>query len=217
MKTTNLILFFACAVFFAFSTETKAQTKTINLFNGENLEGWGFVVKDTTVDPNDVFRVKNGLITISGEPFGYMYTEQKFTNFHLHVEWRWPIEGTNSGIFLYVQDDKTVWPNTVECQLQAGNAGDFVKLGNTEIKEFVSGGGQQRPEFPKKREASSENPIGEWNVADITSENGVLTIYINGVFQNKGISTEYTSGRIALQSEGKDIQFRNVRVTPVEN
>jgi len=214
MKTNNCIVCFILVLLLAVSTTIGAQTKTINLFNGENLDGWGFVTKDPAVDTHDVFQVKNGLITISGEPFGYMYTEQKFTNFHLHVEWRWPIEGTNSGIFLYVQDNKTVWPHAVECQLKTGSAGDFVGIANTGIKEFVPSGQQQRPEFPKKREPSSENPIGEWNVADITSENGVLTIYINGVFQNKGVSTEYTSGRIALQSEGKDIQFRNVRVTP---
>ena len=96
--------------------------------------------------------------------------------------------------------------------MQAGNAGDFVCIGGSKVtlSDPQPGRGPLQ-----KREASSEMPIGEWNSADITSENGTITIYINGVFQNKGTAETHKSGRIALQSEGKDIQFRNVRVTPL--
>jgi hypothetical protein len=194
----------------------QAQTKTIELFNGKNLDGWGFVLKDPSVKASDVFSVKEGVITIAGEPFGYMYTEKVFSDFHLHVEWRWQGEATNSGIFLFVQDDKKVWPNAVECQLRAGDAGSFVLLGGSDLAEFKLQAGQQRPAFPsvQKKETSSENPAGEWNNADITCENGTITVYINGVFQNKGTGSLHKQGRIALQSEGKEIRFRNVRITP---
>lgn len=195
-----------------------AQTKTIELFNGSNLDGWGFVLKDLSVKPADVFSVKNGVIAIAGDPFGYMYTEKKFSDFHLHVEWRWPEEATNSGIFLFVQDEKKVWSNAIECQLRAGDAGSFVLLGGSDLAEFKLPAGQERPAFPvvKKKEASSENPTGEWNNADITCKNGTITVYINGVFQNKGTNSLHKQGRIALQSEGKEIWFRNVRITPLK-
>ena len=196
------------------STPIKAQT--IDLFNGINLDGWGFVLKDDSTRPEEVFQVQDGVIHITGSPFGYMYTLEKYDNYLLHVEWRWPQEATNSGIFLYVQDENSVWPNAIECQLQAGNAGDFVLLNGSDLAEFVLNEGETRPAFPiiKKRYASSEMPVGEWNNAVIICENGNISVYINGVFQNRGTQSPHKTGHIALQSEGKDIQFRNVRLTP---
>jgi Domain of Unknown Function (DUF1080). len=51
-----------------------------------------------------------------------MYTKEKYSNFILDVEWRYPVEATNSGIFLFVQDGEKLWPNAIECQLHAGDA-----------------------------------------------------------------------------------------------
>ena len=199
------------------SMSVKAQ-QTIDLFNGFNLDGWGFVLKDDSQTPEEVFKVRNGVIHITGSPFGYMYTLNKYDNFRLHVEWRWPEEATNSGIFLYVQDNNEVWPNAVECQLATGNAGDFVLLNGSNLAEFKTKKGEARPAFPviKKKNASPEMPVGEWNNAVITCEKGTITVYINGVFQNKGTKSLHKTGHIALQSEGKDIQFRNVRLTPLK-
>ncbi|GHT88080.1 hypothetical protein FACS189474_2590 [Bacteroidia bacterium] len=218
-----MVAFVAYFIFFPKKTETvelltaseSAQKEPFELFNGKNLDGWGFVLKDSTVNAGKVFSVKDGWIDIAGEPFGYMYSEAVFSNFQLHIEWRWPGEATNSGIFLFVQDDKKVWPNAIECQLHAGDAGDFVLLGGSDLAEFQLPEGEERPDFPKvkKKEASSENPAGEWNTAEITCENGSITVYINGVLQNKGTQSLHKQGRIALQSEGKEIQFRNVRIT----
>lgn len=191
---------------------------TIELFNGKDLSNWGFVLENDTKKPQDVFSVKNGLIHIAGSPFGYMYTQEKYDNFHLYVEWMYPIEATNSGIFLFVQDDNKVWPNSVECNLQAGNTGTFVLLGGSDIAEYKGKPGEKRPAFPvvMKLRDSVERGVGEWNNADIVCENGNITVYINGIFVNKGTKSAHKSGRIALQSEGKDILFRNVRLTPLK-
>ncbi len=206
MKTK--MVFLLVALFFG-CTLLQAQTKTVELFNGENLNGWGFVLADDTKKAEEVYSVKEGVIHISGEPFGYMYTEEEFSNFHLYIEWRWPEEASNSGIFLYVQNDRKVWPNAIECQLFAGSAGDFIPMGGG---EFIPAPGQDKVELQKKN-PSSENPVGEWNNAEITCEEGVITIYINGVFQNQGGVSVQKSGRIALQSEGKAIEFRHIRLT----
>jgi hypothetical protein len=221
LATFAIIVIAALAIYFylpkdAQTEESIVSTEAIELFNGNNLDGWGFVVKDDAANPTDIFTVKDGVIDIAGTPFGYMFTEQEFAGFQLHVEWRWPEEATNSGIFLLVQDDRKAWPNAIECQLKAGDAGSMVMLGGSDLAEYQLPEGQERPEYPMilKQEASSENAVGEWNSADITNENGTLTIYINGVFQNKATNTQHKQGRIGLQSEGKEIQFRNVRITP---
>lgn len=186
------------------------------LFNGKNLEGWRFILEDENLSEKDVFSVKDGVIHITG-PLGYMYTQKVYANYHLEVEWRWPngVE-SNSGIFLLIEEANTPFPNGIECQLHAGDAGDFVLLGGSDLAEFENPKGKERPAFPvvKKRKESTENKAGEWNKADIYCYNGVITVYINGVFQNKG-TNQNTTGYIGLQSEGKDVQFRNVVLTPL--
>ncbi len=184
--------------------------KTHKLFNGKNLNNWNFVVEKNAVPAEQVFGIQNGVIHIKGQPFGYMYTKEKYSNFKLHVEWRWPDGASNSGIFLLIADPKNPFPNGIECQLHAGDAGDFVLLGGSELAEFEG----PRPEFPvvKKAHDSSEKPVGEWNEANIFVKNGVITVYINGVYQNTG-TNKVKEGFVGLQSEGHDVQFRNVTLT----
>ena len=59
---------------------------------------------------------------------------------------------------------------------------------------------------------SSEKPAGEWNEANIFVKDGVITVYINGVYQNTG-TNKVKEGHIGLQSEGKEVEFRNVTLT----
>ena len=190
----------------------------VRLFNGSDLDNWGFVLADDSKTTDEVFYIKDGDIHIAGSPFGYMYTKEKYENFKLELEWRWPVEASNSGIFLFVQNENQVWPNAIECQLKAGNAGDMVLLNGSDVAEFISKAGEKRPKFPvvEKKEKSSEFPVGEWNKAEITCQDGNITIYINGVLQNKGSESLYRSGHIALQSEGKDIQFRKLKLTQLK-
>ena len=214
----------ALCAFTCFTASTSLTAQTIDLFNGENLDNWGFVVDKDAAKPSEVFQIKDGLLHIVGSPFGYMYTKEVYKNFKLHVEWRWPNgEATNSGIFLFVNPDKKinadfVWPNAVECQLHVGDAGDFVLLNGSDLKQFVLKPGEKRPAFPvvKKRHDTVEMKTGEWNCADITCSNGNITVFINGKFMNQGTQSLHKTGHVALQSEGKDIQFRNVRLTPTK-
>ena len=46
-------------------------------------------------------------------------------------------------------------------------------------------------------------------------EQGLSSVYINGIYQNTG-TNKVKEGYIGLQSEGKEIQFRNVSIIPWE-
>lgn len=209
----NMFLPALIAAFFCVHTGADAQ-KTEKLFNGKDLANWNFVVADQAAPAEQVYSVQNGVIHIKGAPLGYMYTKEKYADYRLHVEWRWPSEATNSGIFLLIEDPKSPFPNGIECQLAAGNAGDFVLLGGSDLAEFQARPGIPRPNFPsiKKTNPSSEKPVGEWNEANIFVKNGTITVYVNGVYQNTG-TNKVKSGHIGLQSEGKDIEFRNLTLT----
>lgn len=195
-----------------------ASAATVDLFNGKNLDGWT-PFADGLADASSVFSVQNGVIRVQGKPFGFIRTNKKYSDFRLHVEWKYPRESINSGIFLFVQDDMKLWPNAVECQLMKGKVGDFVLLGGSNIAEFKLPAGAERPKFPvvKRFGESNENPAGEWNNADIICRDGSITVFINGTLQNKATGSLNKSGYIALQSEGGEIHFRNVRLTPLED
>lgn len=209
MKRRMLSLAILAASIFCFAGEANAQ-KTEKLFNGKDLSDWNFIVDKNAVPADQVFTVKDGLIHITGNPFGYMYTKEKYGDHKLHVEWRWPNGvASNSGIFLLIEEVKSPFPNGIECQLHAGDAGDLVMLSGSDLAEYQ--GPQPRPTFPmlKKTNPSSEKPAGEWNEANIFVKNGVITVFINGVYQNTG-TNKVKEGYIALQSEGNNIEFRNV-------
>ncbi len=210
MKKRMLLPAILFAFLFCVANDSTAQ-KVEKLFNGKDLSNWDFVVDKNAVPADQVYSVKDGVIHIKGNPFGYMYTKEKYGDCKLHVEWRWMNEATNSGIFLLIEDVKNPFPNGIECQLAAGNAGDFVCLGGSDLFEFHQRPGTERPAFPvvQKTNPSSEKPAGEWNEANIFIKDGTITIFINGVYQNTG-TNKVKSGHIGLQSEGKDIQFRNV-------
>ena len=99
--------------------------------------------------------------------------------------------------------------------LQVFTWGDFVLLAGSDMKEYtLPEGVTERPKFPviQKKQPSSENPAGEWNKVKITVQDGVVDVYVNDVHQNTGTGL-VKEGNIGLQSEGKEILFRNLVLT----
>ncbi len=190
----------------------KNKSDRIMLFNGKDLKNWVFKLKDPSVDPEKIFTVSDGVIHIAGTPFGYMRTRDIYSNYQLHVEYRWPSEPTNSGVFLHVQEPDTIWPECFECQLQSGNAGDLLCMNGAEMAEHKD----KSSIVVKKFVASSEKPAGEWNKLKIICKADIIEVYVNGVLQNRATKINNTSGHICLQSEGKEIEFRDVYLTKLK-
>jgi len=180
----------------------------IQLFNGRNLSNWVFQLRDPVVDPATVFMVHDGVIHITGNPFGYMRTKDSYSEYKLHVEWRYPGEASNSGVFIHAQLPDTIWIRSFECQLAAGNAGDFICMNGTTMNEQ-----KNNSRVVKKMATSSEKPAGEWNTMEVTCKSNTIEVTVNGILQNKATGISQSKGHICLQSEGKDIEFRNVFIT----
>ena len=171
---------------FCFLSCGERETK---LFNGKNLDGWTFrLAPDSEVPATDVFGVKDGVITIAGQPFGYMITEKSFDDYKLHLEWRWP------------------WPRCAEVNLMNGRAGDMIASGGSAFEELEEG------RFLRSTQESAENPAGEWNTAEIICKGNFIQAYINGVLMNEA-HFDRSEGPIALQSEGGPLEIRNVYIT----
>ena len=205
------VLVVISALFAGLGCGKKSQKQM--LFNGQDFTGWTLFIPGDSVDVNQVWSVKDGVVHCTGVPDGYMRTNESYSNYKLHLEWRWVEEPGNSGVLLHCQGPDQVWPNCIECQLKSGNAGDFVLIGPVSItvdgKEYINA-----EEFLiiKKKVEGVEKPIGEWNSYDILCQDGEITCWVNGTLQNKGTGASLTSGFIALQSEGAPIEFRNIYI-----
>lgn len=184
------------------------KSAEIKLFNGNDLSNWVFYLRDPSVDPASVFTVRNGVIHITGDPFGYMRTKDVYSDYKLHVEWRYPGELSNSGVFVHAQTPDTIWLKCFENQLKAGSAGDFVCMNGAKMNEM-----KNNSRVVTKMAESSEKPAGEWNTMEVICKANTIEVSVNGTLQNKATGISDSKGHICLQSEGKDIEFRNVYLT----
>jgi len=141
-----------------------------------------------------------------------MRTKETYSDYKLHVEWRYPGEASNSGVFIHGQKPDTIWLKCIECQLKAGSAGDFVCMNGSDMNERTD----KTNRMVKKLAASSEKPNGEWNTMEVVCESNTIEVFVNGVLQNKGTNLNVSKGFICLQSEGKDVEFRNVFLTKLK-
>ena len=207
-------LFLAVGLLSAWAEEGPVvPKKKTPLWNGKDFASWKLFVPDPQVDTNTVWLVKDGVIHCTGNPTGYMRTETDYANYKLHVEWRWPARPGNSGVLVHISGPDTVWPKSIECQLQARSAGDFWVIGGTDFKEHTNPDDRRVP----KKEKSSEKKRGEWNEYDIICKDNTIRVFVNGVLQNEATETTVTSGKIGFQSEGRPIEFRNIYLEALDN
>ncbi len=188
----------------------------IVLWNGADYTGWKRFLPDASKDVDETWSIENGILRCTGKPPGYMRTETPYADYHLRVEWRWPANPGNNGVLVHMSGEDKVWPRSLECQLASGNAGDFWVIGGLEFAEHAQGGKRVNGRRTVKLHESSEKPPGEWNQYDIICKDDWVVVLVNGMLQNVATACSDKSGRICLQSEGAPIEYRNIRLEPLE-
>jgi len=199
---------------------TYAQ-KTQSLFNGKDLSGWYTFIKNRgkNNDSARVFTVQDGLLHITGQEFGYLVTEKKFSDFRLVVEFKWgekkypPRENRprDNGILYYVVDSDRVWPRSIECQIQEGDCGDFWLIDSVTLVTD-SGRTQATKNTRVVKKKDNEKPSGEWNRLEIIAQKGKCIHIMNGVVVNEGTDASLRTGRLLIQSEGAEIYYRKIEI-----
>jgi hypothetical protein len=121
-----------------------SKSRTIQLFNGKNLDGWyPFIEKrGRDNDVKKVFTVNKGLIHISGEEYGSIVTHEEYENYKLVVEFKWGERtyhprvdrARDNGVLLHSTGPDGgyhgIWMRSIECQIIEGGTGDFLVVGD---------------------------------------------------------------------------------------
>ena len=200
-----------------------------DLFNGKDLSGWHADVPAMDDDPTVAtpFVVRDGLLVSLGTPGGHLLTDETFEDYRLEVEYRFAGEPGNAGVLIHASTPRALYrmfPQSVEVQMMHQNAGDFwsivedIKVPDMELRRgprenWGSTGDKQR-RTPNLTDGS-ENPVGEWNRMVIEAVDRSIKVWVNGDLVNHGFDATADRGRIALQAEGSEVEFRKVRLTPI--
>jgi len=186
------------------------------LFDGRTLTGWELVATPQAKIEEVCRYNPDGSLTVLGRPSGYLATAATYTNYRLHVEWRWPAAPGNSGILLHIGSGPIdrVWPLCLQVQTKHGSTGDLLPMAGASFAEPLSTpAGAKTPQL-NHAAPDSEKPPGEWNTCEITCRDGAVQIRVNGVLQNRVTGCRPGAGKIGFQLEGAPFELRHVRLEP---
>jgi len=227
----SLVLLTALTFLAATGDPAVAPDSVTPLFNGKDLSGWEADVPARDSDENapDSFVVRDGLLVSLGKPPGHLLTKQAFRDYRLEVEYRFPGQGGNCGILVHASRPRALYemfPQSIEVQMNSGDAGDFwciqedIKVPDMETrrprKESQEWGGA---EGDARRILNltdgSEKPLGEWNTMVIEARGRSVKVWVNGEVVNDGFDSTADHGKIAIQAEGTEVEFRRVEIGPL--
>lgn len=213
----------------AFAQQPPAESRS--LFNGQDLAGWHADVPemDNNPDAQSPFIVRDGKLVSLGDPRGHLITDDEFENYRLEVEYRFAGKPGNCGVLVHTSTPRALYdmfPQSIEVQLESGNAGDFWC-----IQEDITVPDMEKRRGPKENWGidgdkarrilnltdDSERLVGQWNTMVIECQNDEIKVWVNGELVNHGTNCTATKGKIALQAEGSEVEFRKIDLVPLES
>ena len=197
------------------------------LFNGQDLEGWSQEIPAADDDPDlpPSFAVRDGILVSLGSPQGHLVSDESFAVYRLEVDYRWPGEPGNCGVLVHASRPRMLYgmfPQSIEVQMHVNNAGDFWCIGeDITVDDMVERRGPEEKwgvvEGKNRRIRNltdgSESPLGEWNQLVVECRGGEVQVWVNGDLVNHGRGCTASGGKIALQAEGAECEFRRVELT----
>src|ERR1041385_4409902 len=123
----------------AFAADEAAiiPSSRVELFNGKDLSGWTFFMRDNA-DPKETWSVADGVMKCTGKPTSYVRTEKSYRDYKLTAEWRFvkiAPKADNGGIMVHMQLPDKLWPPCIQCQGKHDAVGDLFMMGGAESKE----------------------------------------------------------------------------------
>lgn len=200
------------------------------LFDGKTTKGWHSYNKAVA---GEAWKVNSDMLyldTAMKEDWqiksgGDLVNENTFSNFDLKLEWKIS-KGGNSGIIFYSQESeqyKYSWLTGPEVQVldnEGHSDGKIIKHRAGDLYDLI------------QCEKETVKPVGEWNAVEIISNQGKLTLILNGEkvvattmwddnwnqliagskFKDMPDFGKFKSGKIVLQDHGHAVYFRNIKI-----
>jgi Domain of Unknown Function (DUF1080) len=205
-------------------TPMKGTPRTaVQLFNGKDLTGWGWHPSVATLKVGDIWTVKDGVLHCAAtRTTGFIDTDKEYKNFILTVEYR-HLTNANGGVFICISGEEKVWPDSIQIQGKFGNVGDLLNQ-NSGMKKMTTDPARTKTvnkdiiasRITPPAGQKAEKALGEWNLLVITMEYGNLSVTNNGVLLNTAAEILPASGKIGIQAEGAEMEFRKVELVPIE-
>jgi hypothetical protein len=213
--------------------EAEKKTGWRSLFDGKTTEGWRGYKMDKM--PPGWKVIDGALVRVSGGAGGKgagggddIITVEQFDNFELQLEWKIVDQAGNSGIVLRASEDAvTSWHTGPEMQIL-----DNAAYPGRSVLELA---GACYDLYAPSKDAS--RPRGEWNAVRVVADGRHFEHWLNGVklleyelgsddwnqrvakskFKDmKRFKEPPTKGHICLQDHTARIEFRNIKIRPIE-
>ena len=136
-----------------FTQEIFTPTKTIDFLADPELKDFTHFInknKALTMKRDEVWKINDGQMHISGKVYGYIRTKKKYQNYHIVLEYRWDEHtyldridrARDCGLLMhaYGKDGAAYgsWMYSIESQLIEGGSGDILVLANKEHSTKVT-------------------------------------------------------------------------------
>ena len=202
---------------------------TRSLFNGKDLTGWKVDVPhlDKHPDGKVPFVTRDGMLVSLGSPGGHLVHDEVNQNYRLEVEYRFAGKPGNCGVLVHSSKPRALYkmfPKSIEVQMYHKNAGDFwCIVENITVPNMVKRRGAKEKWGITEGKArrilnltdGSEKEPGDWNRMVIECLNDQVKVWVNGDFVNHGSKCTARKGKIAIQAEGSEVEFRKLDLTPI--
>ncbi|WP_289039839.1 DUF1080 domain-containing protein [uncultured Zobellia sp.] len=237
-KITSILTLtlFSCVLSSLSAQESKVEWT--NPFPKNELGSSYTITPSELLSNQKLFEIKKNkievLYTWKGDkaPFGMITTTKEYSHFNLELEYKWGerkfaprLEAKrDAGIVFHVQGEKVIWPTCLECQIQEGDTGDLWVIKGPKVTWYQKDGSEKLLDSSGKKTYIEGDKYGNyevdgWNKVRVEVrgsksakfyENGQLVNELKDFLNANGTSLE--KGNIALQAEGSEITYRNIKI-----
>ena len=181
-----------------------------SIFNGKNLEGW--------TGATDNYEVKNGSLMCKAGKGGTLFTEKKYSDFVVRLEFKLPPGGNNGLAIRYPGTGQPHLDGMCELQVLENTAEKYQKLDKRQYHGSAYG------KVPAHR--GYQRPVGEWNYQEVTVKGSTVRVELNGsvildadlsevkeFMGNKPhVGKDIKSGHFGFAGHNDPVAFRNIAI-----
>ena len=182
----------------------------VSIFNGKNFDGWK--------GPLANYEVKNGSITCLKGKGGTIYTERKYKDFSVKLEFKLPAGGNNGLAIRYPGNGNAAYHGMCELQVLDNTHPRYAKLDPRQFHGSAYGIAPAKKGFLKK--------VGQWNEQEVIVRDSKITVFLNDeiildtdlakvdsfMADKKHPGLLVKEGHFGFAGHNDPVSFRNIRI-----